>query len=77
MVAAELITVDLSESLLASQSALGPYWSRGVSRKRDRQLVRLSQEEDSSGEGRNELGGRTAFRRIRMTEATIPTTVRT
>ena len=31
----ELITVDLLESLLASQSALGPHWGRGVSRKRD------------------------------------------
>ena len=61
LVAAELITVDLSESLLASQSALGPYWSRGVSRKRDRQeLVELSQEEDFNGECRTELGRHTA-----------------
>ena len=55
LVAVELIAVDLSESLLASQSALGPYRSRGGSRKRDRQLVELSQEVDSSGKGRTEL----------------------
>ena len=60
-VVAEPITVDFSESLLASQSALGPYWSRGVSRKRDRQeLVELSQEEDFNGECRTELGRHTA-----------------
>ena len=40
---------DLSESLLASQSGLGPYWGRGVSRKRDRAgLVDLSMDEESS-----------------------------
>ena len=48
-VVAELILVDLSESLLASQSALGSYWDRGVRRKRDRpELVDICQEEDSS-----------------------------
>ena len=47
----EPIFVDLSESLLASQSALGPYWDRSVSRKRDRpELVDLRQEEDTSDE---------------------------
>lgn len=28
------LLMDLSESLMASQSDLGPYWQRGVSRKR-------------------------------------------
>ena len=52
----EPILVDLSESLLASQSALGPYWGRGVRRKRDRpEPVDLCQEEDSS-EKEPELG---------------------
>ena len=43
------LTVDLSESLLAFQSDLGPYWGRGVSRKRDRpMLVDLCLDEESS-----------------------------
>ena len=51
------ILVDLSDSLLASQSALGPYWGRGVSRKRDRpEQMDLCQEEDSSEEEQPELG---------------------
>ena len=53
----ESILVDLSESLRASQSALGPYWGRSVSRKRDRpELEDLCQEEDSSEEEQPELG---------------------
>ena len=53
----ESILVDLSESLRASQSTLGPYWGRGVSRKRDRpEPVDLCQEEDSSEEEQPELG---------------------
>ena len=41
--------MGLSESLLASQSTLEPYWSRAVRRKRDRpEPVDLCQEEDSS-----------------------------
>ena len=44
--------VDLSESLAASQSELGPYWQRGVSRKRARlEVVDLATGEDTSEEG--------------------------
>ena len=47
--------MDLSESFRASQSALGPYWGRSVSRKWDRpELVDLCQEEDSSKGERSE-----------------------
>ena len=54
----EPILVDLSESLLASQSNLGPYWGRSVSRKRDRpELVDLCQEEDSGEEEQPERTG--------------------
>ena len=33
------IIVDFSESMVASQSDLGQYWQRGVSRKRDRPVL--------------------------------------
>ena len=57
-VVGEPILVDLSESLLASQSALGPYWGRGVSRKRNRpEPVDRCQEEDSNEEEQPELSG--------------------
>ena len=43
------VVVDLTESLLASQSDLGPYWGRGLSRKTDRTvLVDLAMEGDTS-----------------------------
>ena len=47
----EPILVDLSESLLALQSALGPYWGRGVSRKYGQWPRNVSQVQ-ASGRGR-------------------------